>query len=112
MDERRNQPRTEVDWPIEVYLDNRTIEGEVKNITINGIFVCCEEPLALDEEYHFSIFPPNYEAINVVGKALWSDSYASHEKDVPVCIGIVFVKMSTMDLESLKDILQSSIAMS
>ncbi|MFC1820414.1 PilZ domain-containing protein [Thermodesulfobacteriota bacterium] len=87
------------------------IKGTVKNITLNGIFVCCKEPLVLDENYRLSIFPPNYEAINVVGKPLWSDSYAldSDEENAPVCIGIVFVKISTIDLDYLKDILRFSI---
>ncbi|MFC1534617.1 PilZ domain-containing protein [Thermodesulfobacteriota bacterium] len=111
MAEKRKEQRTEVDWPIEVFLNDRIIKGTVKNITLNGIFVCCEEPLVLDENYRLSIFPPNHETINVVGKTLWSDSYAldSDEENAPVCIGIVFVKISTIDLDFLKDIRRFSI---
>ncbi|MFC1820695.1 PilZ domain-containing protein [Thermodesulfobacteriota bacterium] len=111
MDEKRKEQRTKVDWPTEVFLNGRIVEGIIKNITLNGIFVCCEEPLVLDENYRLSIFPPNHETINVVGKTLWSDSYAldSDEENAPVCIGIVFVKISTIDLDFLKDIRRFSI---
>lgn len=106
-DEKRKEPRIKVDWPIEVFLSDGTIEGNVKNITLNGIFICCNEPLTLNKNYRLSIFPPGHEVINVIGKTLWSDSYALDldEEKSPVCIGLVFVKISTMDLDFLKDIL-------
>ena len=106
MDGKRREPRIKVDWPIEVFLNDRAIEGMAKNITLKGLFVCCEEPLSLEENYRISIFTPDKKAINVVGKAVWSDSYAMNEKDAPVCIGLSFVKISTDDLDSLKEILQ------
>ena len=106
MDGKRREPRIKVDWPIEVFLNDRTIDGMAKNITLKGLFVCCEEPLSLEENYRISIFTPDKKAINVVGKAVWSDSYAINEEDAPVCIGLSFVKISTEDIDSLKTILQ------
>ena len=58
MTEKRKQPRIEVNWPIEVFIDDRTIEGEAKNITLNGLFVCCNEALRLEENFRLSISPP------------------------------------------------------
>jgi hypothetical protein len=108
MNERRKDPRIEVNWPIEIFLDDRRIEGIAKNINLRGLFVCCEEPLSLKEKYRISIFTPNNKALNVVGKAVWSSSYAMDDKNAPVCIGLSFIKISTEDRESLKEIIQIS----
>jgi len=108
MDERRRDPRVEIDWPVEILLDNKTIEGIAKNITPKGVFVCCEEPLSLKANYRISIFTPNNEALTVVGKAIWSNSYAMDDQNAPVCIGLSFIKISAEDRNSLKEIIQKS----
>jgi len=110
IDERRKQARIEINWPVEVFLDDRTIEGEVKNITLKSLFVCCKEELRLREYFRISILPPNRKAINVVGKAIWSDFYAIDEQNTPVCIGLSFVEISVEDRHFLKEMLQIPVA--
>jgi hypothetical protein len=105
MEEKRKLPRIEVNWPVQVFLDDRIIEGTVKNITLKGLFVCFEEPLTLKEELRLSVFTPSEKAIDIVGKTVWSDSYALDEENTPVCIGLSFVKLSTEDISSLREIL-------
>jgi len=106
MDERRKEPRINVDWPIKVFLDDRTIKGVAKNITLKGLFVSCEEPLSLKENYRIYIYTPNHKDITVIGEAMWSTSYAIDDKNAYVCIGLLFIKISTEDLHSLKEIIQ------
>ncbi len=106
MSERRKQPRIEINWPIEVFADDRAIEGEAKNITPKGLFICCEEALHLKENFRISIFPPNRKPINVVGKAIWSDFYAIDEQSTPVCVGMSFVEISAEDGHFLKEMFQ------
>jgi len=108
MDERRRDPRVEIDWPVEIFLNDRTIEGIAKNITPKGLFVCCEEPLSLKDNYRVSIFTPNDKALTVVGKAVWSNSYAMDDRNAPVCIGLSFIKISAEDRDSLKEIIQKN----
>ena len=103
MDERRKQQRIDINWPVEIFVDDRPIEGEVKNITPKGLFICCEEELHLKEDFRISIFPPNRESINVVGKAIWSDFYAIDDQNIPVCVGMSFVKISPEDRHFLKE---------
>ena len=106
MNERRKEPRIEINWPIEVFVDGNTIEGEVKNITLKGLFICCKEALHLKENFSVSISPPNRKAINVVGKVIWSDFYAIDEQNLPVCVGMSFVEISAQDRHFLKEMLQ------
>jgi hypothetical protein len=104
MDEKRSESRIKVNWPIEIYLDDGTIEGIARNITLKGLFVCCQEPLYMKKDYRLQVFTPDKKAINVVGKAVWSDSYAIDEENAPVCIGLSFVKISNEDLDLLKEV--------
>jgi hypothetical protein len=102
----KKQSRIEINWPIDVFLDDRKIEGEAKNITPKGLFVCCEEALNLKENFSISIFPPNRKAVNVIGKAIWSDFYAIDDKNTPVCVGMSFVEISAKDRHFLKEMIQ------
>jgi len=95
--ERRNQPRIEVSWYIEIYTDRGVIEGEVKNITSDGVFVCCEEPLHLKETLRMSIFPPKTGAIEVSGRVIWSDFYGIDEAQSPLCLGVSFAEITEED---------------
>ena len=106
INERRKQPRIEVNWPIEVFVDGNTIEGEIKNITLKGLFICCKEALHLKENFSISIYPPSRQVINVVGKAIWSDFYAMDEENTPVCVGMSFVEISAQDRHLLKELLE------
>ena len=73
--ERRENPRIEVEWPITLYCDDELIEGASRNITADGIYVCCDKPLPLDKVFRISIAPPNHQAVAVTGKIVWSDLY-------------------------------------
>ena len=106
IDERRKHPRIEVNWPIEVFVDGNTIEGEIKNITLKGLFVCCKEALQLKENFSVLISPPNHEPIKVIGKAVWSDFYAMDDQNTPVCVGMSFVEISAQDRHFLKKMLE------
>ena len=100
--EKRKHPRIEIKWPIRIFAGHGTLEGETRNITPEGVLICCEEPLLLDETYLMSILPPNSEAIGVSGKVVWSDFYGMCGTDTPVCIGICLVKMPEKDRHLLE----------
>ena len=99
--EKRNEPRIEVSWYIEIYAERGIIEGEVKNITSDGVFVCCEKPLQLKETLRMSIFPPKMGAIEVSGKVVWSDFYGIDEDQAPICLGISFAEIAEEDRKRL-----------
>ena len=100
---KRKHDRIRVRWPITVLTDHGTIEGETRNITVDGIFICCEEPLQLNEIFSISISPPNQQTIEVTGKVIWSDFYAVDEENTAFGTGICFVKISNRDRHFFKD---------
>ena len=101
---RRKQQRIEVRWPITVFTGQGTIEGKTRDIAVNGMHICCEEALPLNEIFRMSIMPPNHQAIGVTGKVIWSDFYAIDEENTTLGMGVCFVKISDGDHHFLKDV--------
>lgn len=95
--DRRNQPRVEVSWPIKILSDGGEIEGEVTNISSEGLFVCCDDPLPLNVTLPMSILPPDHEVVEVKGKIVRSDFYGLDEEGAPIGIGISLVEVSEED---------------
>ena len=52
--EKRKHTRIEVTWHATV-LDDKGIEGEVRNISTAGMFIRCGKPLRINELYRFSL---------------------------------------------------------
>lgn len=103
--ERRKQPRIEVSWPVTVIADWGSVQGEIKNINVDGVMIVCEEPLRLNDTYQMSILPPEHEAIGVRGKVVWSDAYCMDEEDGVFGIGICLIEISDENRKVLSDLL-------
>ena len=103
--ERREHDRIGLRWPVIALTNDRKIQAETRNITVNGIFICCEEPLPLNQILPMSISPPNYQVIRVSGKVVWSNRYAIDDQDIAYGVGICFVKIAEEDRHFLKDLI-------
>jgi hypothetical protein len=108
--EKRRESRVEVNWPISVFMDNNTIEGATKDISLSGICIRCKSPFPLEENIPISMFPPRCKPIKVVGKAVWSDSYAlDMDNNTPVCVGLSFIELSARDRYILKEVIDTPV---
>lgn len=105
--ERREEPRIEVRWPVAVFAQHGTIEGETRNISIEGLAVFCDEPLRLHESYRISISPPDHPAIGITGKVVWSDLYGIEGEDTTVGMGVCFVEISEEDRNDLEEVVNA-----
>ena len=102
--ERRKNQRTEVTWPVNVFTDQGTIEAETKNISVDGVFISCDEPLSLNENYRFGIIPPNHQIIDVTGRVVWSDLYGIDENNRAFGMGVCFVEIPNNDHNFLANV--------
>jgi hypothetical protein len=92
--ERRKSPRKEVSWAISIIADYGTVEGEIKNISKEGVLIFCEEPLRLNETYRMSILPPKGKAIGFLGKVIWADAYCMDEDNTAFGMGVCLIEIS------------------
>ncbi|MFC1866924.1 PilZ domain-containing protein [Thermodesulfobacteriota bacterium] len=104
-EERRRIPRIEVSWSISIFMDEETIEGESRNISSEGLYICIDKPLPLNETFRISITPPHHQAIGVTGKIIRSDLYGIDGDKGVCCIGVCLVEISEDDRRSLNDLI-------
>jgi hypothetical protein len=100
--EKRRSPRVEVSWPITILAETGTIEGEIRNVSVDGLLIFCEEPLRLNETYRMSILPGKQHAIGVSGKVVWADAYCMDEENTAFGVGICLVELTDEDREALR----------
>lgn len=104
VDERKHY-RVEVQWPIAVFSDHGLIEGETTNISTEGVSICCDEPLKINESYQIYIIPLTNKAIEITGRVVWSNLYGIDEDNTAVGIGICFVEISDKDRHTIQEII-------
>jgi PilZ domain len=103
--EKRKLPRIEVRWPVTMMTEKGSVEGEARNITVEGVFIHCMEKLSLNETYRLLMNPAG-EKIEVMGKLVWSNLDSAADRDILPGMGFCFVKVSEGDREFLREAIQ------
>ena len=77
-DNTRGYPRADIKWPVVVKSDKRTIEGVTSNVTPNGVFIHCQQPLRLNEVFDMNIsIPGSDQSLNARAEVIWSNPHIS-----------------------------------
>jgi Tfp pilus assembly protein PilZ len=100
--EKRKSKRSDVRWPVSVESEHGTIQGEIRNISLSGIYVQCDEPLRVNEDYRMAIIPPNRQAIGLTGKVVWADMYGIDAEENAFGMGVCLVEIAEEDQKFLK----------
>ncbi len=100
--EKRRSKRSDVRWPVSVESEHGTIQGEIRNISLTGIYVQCDEPLRVNEDFRMAIIPPNRQAIGLTGKVVWADMYGIDEEENAFGMGVCLVQIAEEDQEFLQ----------
>ena len=103
--DRRENPRIEVNWPVNIIVDDEVIIGEATDVGCNGIHVCCDDPLPMDKILPMRIAPPDMESIQVKAKVVWADLSAFDTDNNPVGMGVCFVEISEEDMQRFEQAL-------
>ena len=85
--EKRIYPRTDIRWPISALTANGTIRGETKNLSIQGAFICCPEPLCPNERFLLTIKGPS-GSMQVKAQVIWSNICACDDEERPSGMGV------------------------
>ena len=88
--ERRLQPRVEVTWPVTMLTSEGAIKGETKDISMQGAFIYCDNPLPLFERFVLSVKAPA-ASMQVMAQVVWSSNSSTDKKDEPGGMGVRFI---------------------
>ena len=103
--EKRKFPRIEAKWPVTIITAKGPVEGDVRNISLGGVFIYCSERLRMNATYRLVISPPG-EKIEVRGKLLWYNLDDAAGRDTLQGMGFSFVKVSEVHRELLREAIQ------
>jgi hypothetical protein len=105
--EKRQHPRTNIRWPIKIGKGRKIIAGETRDVAVDGLSICCDEPLLIDDVVNISVEPQDQQSIEVYGKIIWSDLYGLDDKGKAHGIGICFVQIAKNDCSRYNDLISS-----
>jgi hypothetical protein len=105
--EKRRFKRSDVRWPVSVESEHGTIQGEIRNISLSGIYVQCDEPLRMNEDFRMAIIPPNRQAIGLTGKVVSADLYGIDGEENAFGMGVCLVEINEEDQKFLQSAVSS-----
>ncbi len=105
--EKRRSKRSDVRWPVSVESEHGTILGEIRNLSLSGIYVRCDEPLRVNEDFRMAILPPDRQAIGLTGKVVWADMYGIDEDENAFGMGVCLVEIAKEDQKFLQTAVSS-----
>ena len=91
-EELRRHPRMEVAWPAAMEIRHGSIRVRLKDISLGGAFVICQEPIALNEKFRLYVEAPDEETFALNAEMVWSNMNVPEEKVIHRGMGIRFVQ--------------------
>jgi hypothetical protein len=96
--ERRQHPRVLVNWPAVVETQHGSVEGETKDISVDGVFIFCAKEPEIGANFSIFLKPSEQRTISVVGEKIWSGVFSIDNRKV-FGMGIQFIHISPEDRE-------------
>jgi Tfp pilus assembly protein PilZ len=102
-EEKRRHPRVEISWTASLDKPEGPAAVQLKDISLGGAFVVCEEPLALQDEFKITINLPDQEPLQLNAEVVWSNINMPRDKVVNRGMGIRFIKNDEKERQLLLD---------
>ena len=107
-EQRRKDPRVDINLRVSMETPDGTIEAEIRNISLGGAFICCKKPLPIGEVFRLTMIGPNNEPVVATAQVVWSNVNVPDEKVINRGMGVRFIKMSDRHIQFVGQILQES----
>ena len=87
--------KVKVKWPVVVSTGRRSMDGVTHDITPNGAFIRCANPLRLHEVCDIAINTPNADQpLRANVEVVWSNIYGPDDEISPRGMGVRFLNIS------------------
>ena len=106
--ENRHFARAKIKWPVSMSTDSRSTDGVTLNLSPNGAYIGCANPLRLNEVFDVTIDVPNSDSsIQATVEVVFSNIYGPDDAISPRGMGVRFLKISSQGRQIIaKEILQ------
>jgi PilZ domain len=102
-EEKRQHPRVELSWPAFLEKSEQRQEVQLKDISLGGAFVICQEPLALQDQLKVTFILPDQGSLQLNAEVVWSNFNMPSDKVVNRGMGIRFIKNDEKQRQILQD---------
>ena len=104
----RHFARAKIKWPVSMSTEDRSTDGVTLNLSPNGAYIGCANPLRLHEVFDVSIDVPNSDSsIRATVEVVFSNIYGPDDAISPRGMGVRFLKISGQSRQIIaKEILQ------
>ena len=103
--ERRLHPRILVNWPATLHNVQGSIEGETKDISVDGVFIFLSEKPKFGENFPIFLKPSEERSILVDGKRAWSDIFHMDNRSI-FGMGVQFMLISPEDQQYIASLVE------
>jgi hypothetical protein len=107
-EERRQHPRTRVNWPVTIQTEEGTIERATYNISPNGAFIRGLSPLELHEVVDITLSGPDHPE-TVKARVVWTSNQIPPHEDMPRGVGVEFINISDEHREIISSVVSEDI---
>lgn len=107
-EEKRKDPRADIDWSAWMESADGIIEFKVRNISLGGVFLCCKNPLPLGKYFNLTMMGPDNEPLEATAQVVWSNANVPDEKVINRGMGVRFAKMSDKHIRLVRQIFQET----
>jgi hypothetical protein len=73
-----------------------SVEGETKDISVDGVFIFCAQEPEIGENFPILLKPSEQRTISIVGAKIWSGSFTVDNETV-FGMGVQFINISPED---------------
>lgn len=102
--------RAELQWPVELVVNDLRIDAVTQNVGPHGAYVRCPEPLGLNEVFELRLRIPGEEhSIRTNARVVWSKKYGRDEPASPHGMGVHFCDIGDDDRAVLCKVVLDSI---
>ena len=103
--ERRLHPRILVNWPATLHNVQGSIEGETKDISVDGVFIFLSEEPKVGVNFPILLKLSEERSISVVGKKVWSSTFSIDNRPV-FGMGVRFIHLSPEDQQYIASLVE------
>jgi hypothetical protein len=103
--ERRLHPRIPANWPTTLHNVQGSIEGETKDISVDGVFMFLSEKPEFGANFPILLKPSEERSISVVGKKIWSRTFNIDNRPV-FGMGVQFMLISPEDRQFISTLVE------
>jgi len=104
----RHFARAKIKWPVSMSTQDRSADGVTLNLSPNGAYIGCANPLRLHEVFDMTIdVPDSNSSIQATVEVVFSNIYGPDDSISPRGMGVRFLKISSQGRRIIaKEILQ------